>query len=367
MKNLILLLVFATAACRGPAPAVDQIKPSTEAAIQAAVQAVEVSHLLAPPIDALPSDAIRGLAIPMYSEFPGLRYEDMVKRATTLGATHISLVVTWDQRTIFDNRIQPTLGQSPSDERVAATIDAAHKLGLKVMLFPIIHVVQRSEGEWRGKMAPTDLVRWQSEYRRFIQHYATLAELHQVEILSVGSELSSQEEHEVFWRSVIADVRAQFAGKLVYSANWDHYTYPAFWDAVDYIGVSSYFEVAKSPTEATFLVTERWAEQRERLLEFAQKNERPLILTEVGYPAVTTAAVHPWDYTPKGGADPEQQLAAFRSLVDGWSHVAVGDFAGVFIWHGWGWGGPTDTSYNVFSKPSETAVRAWFGGSSSPR
>jgi hypothetical protein len=367
MQKLILLLVLTVAACRGPAPAEVEVKPSPVNAIQAAVHAVEISHLLAPPIDALPSDAIRGLAIPMYSEFPGLLYEDMVKRAISLGATHVSLVVTWDQRTIFDNRIRPHVGQSPSDERVAATIDAAHKLGLKVMLFPIIHVVQRSEGEWRGKMAPTDLGRWQREYREFIRHYAAIAQSHQVEILSVGSELSSQENHEAFWREIIADVRTRFTGKLVYSANWDHYRSPGFWDAVDYIGVSSYFEVAKSPSEPTFVVTQRWEEQRRLLLEFAKAQERPIMLTEVGYPAVTTAAVHPWDYTPKGGADVEQQLAAFRSLVDGWRDVTTDDFAGAFVWHGWGWGGKDDTSYNVFSKPSEAAVRSWFGGPSSPR
>jgi len=111
MQKLILLLVLMVAACRGPAPAKVEVKPSAEAAIQAAVQAVEISHLLAPPIDALPDDSIRGLAIPMYSEFPGLLYEDMVKRAISLGATHVSLVVTWDQRTIFDNRIRPHVGQ----------------------------------------------------------------------------------------------------------------------------------------------------------------------------------------------------------------------------------------------------------------
>ncbi|MEZ4460444.1 MAG: hypothetical protein R3E66_12110 [bacterium] len=88
-----------------------------------------------PPSTRLPDDVFRGVALPMYSEFPGLPYEKMVARAASLGASHLSVVVTWDQRTIFDNRIRPEPGVSP-DERVVATIRAAHEQGMKVMLFP---------------------------------------------------------------------------------------------------------------------------------------------------------------------------------------------------------------------------------------
>lgn len=362
---LLLLLLVGCKSSEQPKPTPTHDTASAEV-FAAAIDAVEMGHLMAAPIDALPETAIKGMAIPMYSEFPGLPYEKMASRVATVGATHVSLVVTWNQRTIYDNRIRPEPGISPPDERVKATIHAAHKAGLKVMLFPIVHVVQRSEGEWRGRMAPTDVSRWHSEYSAFIDHYAKLASFEGVEILSIGSELSSMEADETFWRELITQVRQTYSGKLVYSANWDHFTAPAFWDAVDYLGVSSYFEVAKSPSDSTFLVAQRWRKQRDELLAFARSHDRKLLLTEVGYPAVLTAAVHPWDYTGNKPPNLNQQLAAFRSLVDGWADVSTDDFAGAFVWHGWGWGGPADTSYNVFDKPAESAVRAWFG-SSSPR
>lgn len=369
MKPIGLLFLVALLGCQTPKNQPDtptsDTKPSKADALSAAQHAVEKSFLLAPPIAPMAPQAIRGIALPMYSEFPALTYEHMVDRAHELGATHISLVVTWDQQTIHHNTIRPTPGLSPDDKRVRAIIDHAHNKNLKVMLFPIVHVVQRNDGEWRGKMAPTNLQRWQLEYRAFILHYANIAAAAGADVFSVGSELSSLEAHEPFWRSLIQDVRATYAGTLVYSANWDHYTHPKFWDDLDLIGVSSYFEVAKHPSEPTFVVSQRWTEERDRLLGFANSFNKPLLLTEVGYPTVTTAAVRPWDYTVKGGPDSLQQLAAFRSLVDAWAQTPVDDFHGAFVWHGWGWGGAADTSYNVFAKPSESAVRAWF--SSSPR
>ena len=38
-------------------------------------------------------------------------------------------------------------------------------------------------------------------------------------------------------------MRRRFSGKLVYSANWDHYLPVSFWDRVDYLGVTAYFEL----------------------------------------------------------------------------------------------------------------------------
>lgn len=359
------VIVAAAVGCKSPDP---KVAPPPEApadasqAMLAAQHHVETGFLLAPPIVPLPDDAIRGMAIPLYSEFPGLRYEAMVSRAEALGATHVSVVVTWDQQTIFHNRIAAHPDVSPPDDRVREVIASAHAVGLKVMLFPIVHVVQRSDGEWRGKLAPTDLVAWQRDYERFIGHYADLAAQTGVEILSVGSELSSMEKHDAFWRTLIADTRQRYAGKLVYSANWDHYQEPEFWKDLDLIGVSSYFEVARAPSDSTWSVSNRWRGERDRLLDFAAQNERPLLLTEVGYPAVTSASVRPWDYTAEGGPNLTQQLAGFRSLVDAWAGTDA-RFAGAFVWHGWGWGGAGDTSYNVFDKPSEDAVRAWFSSS----
>lgn len=329
-------------------------------ALAGANDAVEAARILALPLDPLDETVIRGMALPMYTELPDLTYDDMLARVKSMGSSHVSVVVSWNQRTIHHNRLRPHPDETPSDARVGALVDTANAAGLRVMLFPIIHVERRNKGEWRGKLAPTEPSRWRDEYRSFILHYAALSQRHGVEILSVGSELSSMENETDWWLSLIADVRKTFEGKLIYSANWDHYETPQYWPALDYIGVSSYFEVAKRSDEPIHLVTQRWREHREDLLLFAAAQDRPLVLTEVGYPAVDSAAVKPWDYTAKTAPNPNAQLAAYRSLSDAWT-ADDPSFAGLFIWHAWGHGGADDVSYPIWGKTAEPFVRRWYG------
>lgn len=365
ISSLALLVTFAVG-CRKDSPQhVTTQTPETSSAellaktLEHAVDAVEASHIKALPVAPLPASVMRGVALPLYAEFPGLSYEAMLDRMPSMGITHVSIIPTWEQDTVFDNRIIPRTHSTPSDARLREIIAHAHKKGLKVMLFPILHVNRRSEGEWRGRLAPTDLGRWQNEYRSFILHYAQLCAELNVDLYSVGSELSSMERYTDFWLALIRDVRQIYAGKLIYSSNWDHYIHPDFWTALDFIGVSAYFEVSTSISEPIHKVTEAWRAKREELLSFAQERQRPLVLTEVGYPSIHSAGVKPWDYTSKTPPNPNQQLAAFRSLVDSWNAPPV-EFGGVFVWHAWGQGGRDDTSYTFWGKPSERLLKTWF-------
>jgi len=340
-----------------------EVQPSVSV-VERAASVVARAQIKAVPVTPLPAGTIRGMALPPYAEFPELSYEAMLDRLLTIGTTHVSIIVNWEQNTIYDNRIQARSFGVPDDNRIRKLIQHAHTNGLKVMLFPILHVNRRSDGEWRGRLDPRDLGRWQNDYRNFILHYARLANQESVEIFSVGSELSSMEKHTDYWKGLIAQVRTEFAGKMIYSSNWDHFHHPEFWEDLDYIGVSAYFEVSTDSKQAIHKVTQTWEARRSELLEFARSKERPLILTEVGYPSVDSAAVKPWDYTSKSGPNSLQQLAAYRSLVDAWVTPSA-DFGGVFIWHGWGRGGELDTSYSFWDKPSQQLVKSWFSASPS--
>ena len=350
---------------RVPAP---QTSPEPGVALDAANDAVEAARILAIGVPSLHGKAIRGFALPMYTELPDLTYRDMLRRVRDAGATHVSIVSSWDQQTIHHNRLRPSPSSSPTAEELGAIIDEARSLGLKTLMFPIIHVERRNEGEWRGKLAPTDPQRWQQSYRRFIAFHVDVAQAHRVDMLSVGSELSSLEDEDEFWRSLIAETRGRFDGELLYSANWDHFEHPTFWDALDYVGVSSYFEVARHQAEPIFAVTDRWLKHRDDLVAFARDEGKPLILTEVGYPAIDSAAVKPWDYTARTPPNANAQLAAFQSLATAWT-LEPDDrphFAGLFIWHAWGHGGDADTSYPVWGKSTEHLVRRWYGAVPQP-
>ena len=79
---------------------------------------------------------------------------------------------------------------------------------------------------------------------------------------------------------------------------------------VDFISISSYFELSRDDAEAPqALLAKAWSAQRSRMLRFARGEERPLLVMELGYPSLPWAAAHPWDYVPREGgeADAEPQ------------------------------------------------------------
>jgi len=122
----------------------------------------------------------------------------------------------------------------------------AHKVGFKVMLKPQIFI-------WNGWVGdinfdtPLQWENWEKEYRNFIMTFVHLASKNQVEMFCIGTELNiSIVNREKFWRQLIIDIRKVYKGKLVYSANWDHYDEVKIWNDLDYIGLSSYFPLSES-------------------------------------------------------------------------------------------------------------------------
>ncbi len=332
------------------------------ASFRVANDRVESARILSAPFEPLPETKLQGIALPLYPELPSISWKDKLRWIADSGANTVSIVISWDQRTIFHNRVAPDEDTAPTDAQVEEVILLANKLGLKVLIFPILHVRLRNDGEWRGKLAPTKPVRWKESYRDYIRHYAKMSERTGAFALSVGSELSSLEKDEVFWEGLISEVRSIYKGKLTYSANWDHYTHPKFWDKLDYIGISSYFEVAKRNDEPIHVVTQRWITHKKEIVAFANTQNKPFILTEVGYPSIDSAATKPWDYTAKTAPNQNAQMAALRSLVDAWGTEESDAFAGLFLWHGWGAGGVNDLSYSFWRKTSLGLVKNWYGG-----
>ena len=161
------------------------------------------------PAGHLGDDFIRGVAVGLHFDLPGLPYQLLFKEIRGLGATHVSLVVIWSMRDIRAVRIRPDPIETMADAKVRRYIRQAREVGLEVMLFPIIHLERRRKGEWRGLLAPTNPDRWWVEYEAFLLHYAGLAADEGVAILSVGSELLSLEGETERWTAPIGKLRAR--------------------------------------------------------------------------------------------------------------------------------------------------------------
>jgi hypothetical protein len=305
----------------------------------------------------------RGVALGLYSEDPDWDYGEFFDEIAAAGASHVSIVVPWYIATVSDTRVFDHPRLTVPMSTAERCIRDARARGLEVFLFPILRVEDHSEGGWRGVLAPRDLDAFFASYSEFILDFARLAERLAVPLLSIGSELSSMEVHEERWRRLVAEVRAVYRGRLTYSANWDHYEQVRFFDALDYAGVTGYFElVDKSlkplPDPAIDDLVHGWREQHLRLVRWQRRVDRPLLLTEVGYLSQRGAAARPWDE----GADEPVDLELQRRCYEAVRRVWDGErrLAGLYFWNWFGWGGPASKEYTPRGKPAAAEVAAWY-------
>lgn len=92
------------------------------------------------------------MALGLHFQDPEASYEGYLWEIARTGADSVSLIVSWSQADIHATELAPRAGETPPDEGVRRAITAAHKMGLKVLLFPIIMIERRGPGEWRGKL-----------------------------------------------------------------------------------------------------------------------------------------------------------------------------------------------------------------------
>lgn len=306
-------------------------------------------------------EVARGVALGLHFQDPEASYEGYLWEIARTGADTVSLVVSWSQQDVRATELAPKPGETPPDEGVRRAISAAHAMGLKVLLFPIIMLEQRAAGEWRGKLAPRDRDAWYASYRRFILHYAAIAAESGVAHFSVGSELGSMQVDGARWAEMIGQVRSLYAGRLLYSANWDDYESVPFWGALDAVGVTGYYELVRSGTETPSVeaLVAAWQPVIADLRRIAARVDRKVVLTEVGYTAQAIAARHPWDYTRAGRVDLAAQERLYRALARAWSSVP--ELGGLYLWNWFGDGGGGDNGYTPRGKPAEQVIRQWYG------
>jgi hypothetical protein len=316
-----------------------------------------LASLLVPSI-ASAAPPLEGVALGLFHN--GDDAEGMLDEIAQAGANAVSIPVLWKQADVRSDAVARADGDvTISDAVLIAAIRAAHRRGLSVMLFPIVEVAKKRAGEWRGTIAPRDAKTWWASYETFILHYARIAADEEVAVFSVGSELGSTEAWRDRWIHLVAAVEKIYGGELVYSANWDHYEHVSFFERVDLVGVSAYPELTRDRDAKEDELARAWIEERTKLVAFAEKLDRPLVLTEVGWPSRDGGAVRPWDYTTRAAVDVEEQRRCYAAFVRAWADEDA--LAGVFFWIWSGEGGAKDGGYTPRGKPAEKELRSYYG------
>ncbi|HEX9105502.1 MAG TPA: hypothetical protein VF997_24995, partial [Polyangia bacterium] len=188
-----------------------------------------------------PDGVQRGVALGLFATDPEWDYGGMLHEIRALGATDVEIVVQWVQPSLEAPAIAPRAGASPSLQTLHRTLAQARREGLRVLVFPIVRLDSARADEWRGRIRYIDPARadaWWASYGAFVRQMARVARDEGVERMSVGSELLALEADRPRWQALVADVRQAYPGRLVYSANWDHFDGVSFWDLVDEMGVT---------------------------------------------------------------------------------------------------------------------------------
>ena len=295
-------------------------------------------------------------------------YLDGVDAIADLGANTLIVLTPGYQEKVSSTRIRTLRNRCPTEEQLLAIFERARRRGLYTILMPIVLIEDPGPEDWRGVLAPEDLEKWWASYGTFMEHFADVARRARVDLMSVGSELNSMERELDRWEEIVQRVRERFTGKLTYSANWDRYDKTALWSLVDVMSVSSYFELERDRHDAPEDdLVEAWMAPREALLAAAEKWDRPLLLSEVGYPSLEWSAAHPWNYVAKPGmqGDPEAQARAWRAFFRAWTPAISNPDEPVIGVCGYRWdpynrGGVDDTGYGLIGKPAHDVVRAGF-------
>jgi hypothetical protein len=306
-----------------------------------------------------PAPFLRGMCLKLQDDDPDHEYaSEVAEIASRLEASHVSIVFHLYQA--HADSPAPARGdQTPTDAALRRVLRAARQHGLATVLMPIVLIEEPRPTEWRGKLAPPDADAWITAYRSLLLEYAKLAEEERVAILCVGSELGWSQKNAL-WRTIIKDVRAVFSGKLIYSANWDDYENVPFWDALDWVGLSGYYELAGALDAPDEKLREGWRRARDAILAWREKKApgKTLVFTEVGYASQRGCSVHPWDYTRAGRTDADEQRRCYEAFLSVWAKTC--ELQGVFFYEWWGEGGPDDRGYTPRDKPAETVIRRFF-------
>lgn len=254
------------------------------------------------------------------------------------------------------------------DAGIERTSALAKARGIRTLLKPHIWLTRPAPGEWRSDIAMTseaDWKLWFDNYRAFVLHYASLAERAGIDALCIGTELRGTVAHRPGdWRKLIAEVRAVYAGRLTYAANWyAEFEEVPFWDALDSIGIQAYFPLADGHSPSHEELRRGWQRHVSAIAAVQKRFGKPVLFTEIGYRSAPDGATEPWKWDPRDAdaspVDLRLQADAYRAFFETFWHEPW--FAGAYIWKWFpGRTDSADASFTPQGKPAEQVMAEWY-------
>jgi hypothetical protein len=287
-------------------------------------------------------------------------YKKTIDKAAEEGADTVSFVVDAREDNGKDNAMYLDMRMTMTPPQLAELIGyAKQQKHMRVVLMPMVLVDNPVDNEWRGTLDPTDWHTWFENYRAMMKQYAYIAQDDGVDVLVVGSELVSSEEHYDEWVQTIRDVRDCFHGQLTYSSNWDRYQKVRFWKYLDIIGMNSYWKLGKDSSASVEEIKESWTKKwQPDIFKFASEQHKPVLLLEAGWCSLSNAATDPWDYTQDTlDADNDLQRRLYEGFFQSW--WGNPQLAGFMMWEIHPGPDQTGKGYTPVGKPAEAVMKEW--------
>jgi len=294
-----------------------------------------------------------------------------------------------------------------TDDEIRRAIDLARQQGMKVILKPVVNCRDQTWRAWIKFFRPTtqekqaqgitgeldpwgpepvmregmvkDLKKWDvwwGNFTAFVVHYAKIAEEKQVPLFCLGCEMNSTEEFEQKWRELIAQVRKVYTGKITYNVNHGRESQLPWWDAVDLISISGYYEVpppggqslkeAVQHTTPKEQIVERLQSVKQQLVKVHTQTGKPILFIETGVTSVRGCARYPWSHPNafmEQPVDQQEQANYYQAMFEVfWDEPW---FRG-FCW--WDWPArlydkshaDKHPGFCVYGKQAEEVLRKWY-------
>ena len=301
---------------------------------------------------------------------------ESIKAMAAMGGNWACLAFAVTQERFSSTRFGFDYRWCNTDREIERGISQLKENGLKVCLKPILNC---EDGTWRANITFPErefpvydrsgmLVsywnEWFSCYNAFICHYAEIAEYTGCEMFCIGCEMIGTEHKETEWRDLIARVLEIYHGPLVYNANHGKEENVKWFDALDYIGTSAYYPVAREGGVSSDEMLKAWEYHKNGLKRISEKFGKKIIFMEIGCRNASGCAVMPWDFVHKEyPRDEDEQYNFYESALKAmWDEPY---FEG-FFW--WDWKTfllppekiALDTDFGIHGKKAEKLLTDWY-------
>jgi len=272
------------------------------------------------------------------------------------------------------------LGASASDVALAAATAGARGRGARVLL--ALEVLTETGASWADVITwarPAHMNAFFARYARVALHYALLSELLSIEVLSLGANLRDGARTEprepvqdptffkrraAGWKTLIQRLRGAYRGGLTYTSRFPSEAQEVgLFGELDFVSVALFPRFAGTgvPSDGELVRLIRF--ELEKALELAVRWNKPLLVTQIGFPARDGSFAR--SAVPRGAIDPEPQ----RRFLEALAEVLAGRLEngpalrGFYLWN-WPLDAArargTDGGFSLRGKPVEAALTRLF-------